>query len=67
MPNSAAATIDRIREAMSQDRADVSRRVRERLAGLLHDPVHVAKLKASYQGALDGKVRHSSEVFPDSE
>jgi hypothetical protein len=64
---SSTATIDRIRQAMSSDPADVSRRVRARLESLLRDPVHIAKLKASYQSALDGKVRHSSEVFPDSE
>src|SRR5689334_3371654 len=43
----ATATIDRMRDAFSQDPADVSRRVRERCEALLKDPVHMAKLYKS--------------------
>jgi hypothetical protein len=45
----------------------VSPRVRARLETLLRDPAHIAKLKVSYRGALEGRVRHSGEVFPDPE
>jgi hypothetical protein len=64
---SGTATIERIRQAMSPDPADVSPRVRARLETLLRDPAHIAKLKVSYRGALEGRVRHSGEVFPDPE
>jgi len=64
---SSTATIDRIRQAMSPDPKEVSRRVRARLEVLIREPAHIARLKASYAGALEGNIRHSSEVFPDSE
>ena len=56
--------IERVRAALSQE--SVSKHFRELLAKDLKDPKHVAKLKRSYDGALEeGHVSNWRELYPD--
>ncbi|HEX9496409.1 MAG TPA: hypothetical protein VGA38_11690 [Candidatus Limnocylindria bacterium] len=56
--------LERVREAISE--ASISKHFRELLSKDLNDPKYVAKLKRSYEGALqDGHVSNWRELYPD--